>query len=102
MSHLYPSARYQKTEVGTEDYRCAFIGYSQTSNTYHFLDLDSNIIIKSRDEDFFEDKFVSDKKTLEPQDDAKDTERLGPSEPVIEEPTYETKLRRSKHLRKEK
>ncbi|KAK3006228.1 hypothetical protein RJ639_017187 [Escallonia herrerae] len=39
---------------------CVFVGYAKNSKAYRLLDLESNVIIESRDVEFIEDKFNSD------------------------------------------
>ena len=37
-----------------------FVGYAENSKAYRLLDLSSNIVVKSRDIEFIEDKFNKD------------------------------------------
>ncbi|KAK3032587.1 hypothetical protein RJ639_037351 [Escallonia herrerae] len=39
---------------------CVFVGYAENSKAYRLLDLESNVIVESRDVEFIEDKFNSD------------------------------------------
>lgn len=48
------------------------MGYSTNNSAFRFLDLDVNVILKSRDADFFDCGFVSDKEPLKLEDDTKD------------------------------
>ena len=41
-----------------------FLGFTKDSDAYRFLDLGTNSIIKVRDAEFFEDKFIRDKNLL--------------------------------------
>ncbi|GJR36360.1 retrovirus-related pol polyprotein from transposon TNT 1-94 [Tanacetum coccineum] len=40
--------------------KSVFVGYAKDSKSYRCLDLDSNVIMESRDVDFFENKFLHD------------------------------------------
>ena len=37
-----------------------FVGYAENSKAYRLLDLDSNVIVESRDVEFMETKFLRD------------------------------------------
>ena len=37
-----------------------FVGYAENSKAYRLLDLESNVIVESRDVKFFENKFIND------------------------------------------
>ena len=46
--------------------RCAFVGYAQNSKAYRLLDLESNVIIVSREVEFFENMSCNDINLIEP------------------------------------
>nr|GEZ35137.1 retrotransposon protein, putative, Ty1-copia subclass [Tanacetum cinerariifolium] len=48
------------SKLGPKGLKRVFVGYAKDSKSYHCLDLDSNIIVESRDVDFFENKFRHD------------------------------------------
>ena len=50
----------KRTKLGPRRIRNIFVGYAQNSKAYRFLDLQSNMIVESRDSEFFEDKFSKD------------------------------------------
>lgn len=50
----------KRPKLGSKTSRCVFIGYSQNNMTYRFLDLDSNEMYNSRDDEFFEILIKSD------------------------------------------
>lgn len=62
-----PEIKQQK--FGPKTIISAFVGYSQNSSAYRFLDLDSNVIIESGDADFIEVRFVLDKKSFKLEND---------------------------------
>ena len=43
-----------KTKLGPRVTKCAFVGYDSNSKDYRLLDLESNVIIESREVEFFE------------------------------------------------
>nr|GEW66882.1 hypothetical protein [Tanacetum cinerariifolium] len=47
-------------KLGPRGLKSVFVGYAKDSKSYRCLDLDSNVIVKSRDVDFFENKFCHD------------------------------------------
>nr|GEX27830.1 zinc finger, CCHC-type [Tanacetum cinerariifolium] len=48
------------SKLGPRGLKSIFVGYAKDSKSYRCLDLDSNVIIESRDVDFFENKFRYD------------------------------------------
>ena len=56
----------QRTKLGPRGIRCAFIGNATHSKAYRHLNLESNVIIESRDVEFFEHLFTSKNKTQTP------------------------------------
>ncbi|GJY60196.1 zinc finger, CCHC-type containing protein [Tanacetum coccineum] len=50
----------QLTRGGNRGLKSVFVGYAKDSKSYRCLDLDSNVIVESRDVDFFENKFCHD------------------------------------------
>ena len=50
----------KRTKLGPRGIRSIFVGYAQNSKAYRFLDLQSNVIVESRDAELFEDKFSKD------------------------------------------
>lgn len=43
----------KRTKLGPIGIRCAFVGYTTNSKAYRLLNLESNVIIESRDVEFF-------------------------------------------------
>ena len=43
-----------RTKLGSRAIKCAFVGYANNSKAYRLLDLESNIVIESREVEFFE------------------------------------------------
>ena len=48
------------TKLVSRSVKSIFVGYAEHSNGYRLLDLSSNVIVKSRDVEFIEDKFNND------------------------------------------
>ncbi|GJU74508.1 retrovirus-related pol polyprotein from transposon TNT 1-94 [Tanacetum coccineum] len=48
------------SKLGPRGLKSVFAGYAKDSKSYRCLDLDSNVIVESRDVDFFENKFRHD------------------------------------------
>ncbi|GJW79213.1 RNA-directed DNA polymerase, eukaryota [Tanacetum coccineum] len=48
------------SKLGPRGLKSVFVGYAKDSKSYRCLDLDSNVIVESRDVDFFENKFSHD------------------------------------------
>ena len=42
-----------RTKLGSRAIKCAFVGYANNSKAYRLLDLESNIVIESREVEFF-------------------------------------------------
>ena len=50
----------KRTKLRAQGIKSIFVGYAQNSKAYRFLDLQSNMIVESRDAEFFEDKLSKD------------------------------------------
>ena len=61
MSCLRPIPDIRRSKLDFKTNICIFLGYVKNSNACRFLDLGTNSIIKARDAEFFEDKFIKDK-----------------------------------------
>ncbi|KAK2999658.1 hypothetical protein RJ639_023446 [Escallonia herrerae] len=80
-----------------------FVGYAKNSKAYRLLDLESNVIVESRDVEFIEDKFKSDSDFSAPTISLEIDLNVGSSrenESVV--PNNTTEPRRSQRARKEK
>ena len=58
----------KRTKLGPRALKSVFVGYAENSKAYRLLDLDSNVIIESRDVEFMERKFLGDS-IINPQTD---------------------------------
>ncbi|RVW41670.1 Retrovirus-related Pol polyprotein from transposon TNT 1-94 [Vitis vinifera] len=85
-----------KTKLGPRAIKCAFVGYASNSKAYRLLDLESNVIIESREVEFFEN-LLSDSNSQVPTSVGESQEET-PSK-VVEQPIVPWK---SQKARKEK
>ncbi|RVW74280.1 Retrovirus-related Pol polyprotein from transposon TNT 1-94 [Vitis vinifera] len=85
-----------KTKLGPRAIKCAFVGYASNSKAYRLLDLESNVIIESREVEFFEN-LLSDSNSQVPISVGESLEET-PSK-VVEQPIVP---RKSQRARKEK
>ncbi|RVW77298.1 Retrovirus-related Pol polyprotein from transposon TNT 1-94 [Vitis vinifera] len=85
-----------KTKLGPRAIKCAFVGYASNSKAYRLLDLESNVIIESREVEFFEN-LLSDSNSQVPTSVGESQEET-PSK-VVEQPIMP---RKSQRARKEK
>ncbi|RVW71217.1 Retrovirus-related Pol polyprotein from transposon TNT 1-94 [Vitis vinifera] len=85
-----------KTKLGPRAIKCAFVGCASNSNAYRLLDLESNVIIESREVEFFEN-LLSDSNSQVPTSVGESQEET-PSK-VVEQPIVP---RKSQRARKEK
>ncbi|RVW59251.1 Retrovirus-related Pol polyprotein from transposon TNT 1-94 [Vitis vinifera] len=85
-----------KTKLGPRAIKCAFVGYASNSKAYRLLDLESNVIIESREVEFFEN-LLSDSNSQVPISIGESLEET-PSK-VVEQPIVP---RKSQRARKEK
>jgi len=54
----------KRTKLGPRALKSIFVGYTENSEAYRLLNLDSNIIVESKDVEFIENKFYNDSKTV--------------------------------------
>ena len=85
-----------KTKLGPRVTKCAFVGYASNSKAYRLLDLESNVIIESREVEFFEN-LLSDINSQVPTSIGESQEETPPK--VVEQPIVP---RKSQRVRKEK
>ena len=54
----------KRTKLEPRVIKSVFVGYAENSKAYRLLDLDSNVIVESKDVEFIEDKFYNDSKLI--------------------------------------
>jgi hypothetical protein len=54
----------KRTKLGPRVVKSVFVGCAENSKAYRLLDLDSNVIVESKDVEFIEDKFYNDSKLV--------------------------------------
>ena len=84
----------KRTKLGPRGIRCAFVGYATNSKAYRLLSLESNVIIESRDVEFFENLTTSEKDS---QMSTMENSREESSSKVVEK---QHELRKSKRIEK--
>ncbi|RVW81286.1 Retrovirus-related Pol polyprotein from transposon TNT 1-94 [Vitis vinifera] len=85
-----------KTKLGPRAIKCAFVGYASNSKAYRLLDLESNVIIESREVEFFEN-LLSDSNSQVPTSVGESQEKT--LSKIVEQPIVP---RKSQRARKEK
>lgn len=56
----------KRMKLGPRGIKCDFIGYASNSKAYRLLNLEFNIIVESRDVEFFEKLITKDKQPENP------------------------------------
>ena len=82
--------------MGPRGIKCAFVGYATNSKAYRLLNLESNVIIESRDVEFFENLLTSGNNFQSPLNKESQVDM---SPKVVKQPS---EPRRSKRIRKVK
>ncbi|RVW47574.1 Retrovirus-related Pol polyprotein from transposon TNT 1-94 [Vitis vinifera] len=82
-----------KTKLGPRAIKCAFVGYASNSKACRLLDLESNVIIESREVEFFEN-LLSDNNSQVPTSVGEYLEET-PSK-VVEQPIVPRKIQRAR------
>ena len=88
-----------KTKLGLRVIKCAIVGYASNSKAYRLLDLESNVIIESKEVEFFENLF-SDNNSQVPTSVGESQDETPPK--VVEQPIVPQKsqsVRKGKALR---
>ena len=103
----YKNMDPKRTKLGPRGIRCAFVGYAQHSKAYRLLNLESNVIVESRDVEFFENLITKDKgsesatnKESHEDNSSRIVEIQTEGTPIIIEPQPEPRI--SKRIRKTK
>lgn len=94
----------KSSKLGARGIKSVFIGYAENSKAYRLLDLNSNVVIESRDVEFIENKFYKDS-CVELDANPNTSTRLIPRPSINNkrnEPETEIEPRRSQRARKEK
>ena len=85
-----------RTKMGPRGIKCAFVGYATNSKAYRLLNLESNMIIESRDVEFFENLLTFGNNFQSPLNKES---QVDTSPKVVKQPS---EPRRSKRIRKVK
>ena len=94
----------KSSKLGPRGIKSVFVGYAENSKAYRLLNLDSNVIVESRDVEFIENKFSNDS-TCEFKYDSNSPCDLTPdsfTNNKRKEPEIQFEPRRSQRERKEK
>ena len=99
----------KRTKLGPRGIKSIFVGYAENSKAYRLLDIESKVIIESKDVEFLETKFIGDSHTSNPGDPEKTITIGGNVENSVPSSSKKRKLiesldepRRSQRARKEK
>ena len=84
------------TKLGPRVVKCAFVGYASNSKAYRLLDLESNVIIESREVEFFENMLYCDSNSQEPTSVGESLKEKDPK--VDEQPILPRRSQRLKEL----
>ena len=57
---FYKVPNPKRTKLGLRALKSIFVGYAVNSKAYRLLDVESNVIVESRDVEFFKNKFIND------------------------------------------
>lgn len=94
----YKNMDPKRTKLGPRGIRCAFIGYATNSKAYRLLNLESNVIVESRDVEFFENLITKNKDyETHTNEESRDID----SQEVVEiqpEPRKSKRIRKTKNL----
>ena len=79
--------------MGARANKSIFIGYAHNSKTYRLLDIESGVVVESRDVEFFEDKFSKDEENSSHTTPTSTSREILPPPPIVEEPRRSTRAR---------
>nr|KAJ0194254.1 hypothetical protein LSAT_V11C800406360 [Lactuca sativa] len=83
----------KRTQLGARANKSIFIGYAQNSKAYRLLDIESGVVVESRDVEFFEDKFSKDEENSSHTTPTSTSREILPPPPIVEEPRRSTRAR---------
>nr|KAJ0201752.1 hypothetical protein LSAT_V11C600334860 [Lactuca sativa] len=83
----------KRTKLGARANKSIFIGYAQNSKAYRLLDIDSGVVVESRDVEFFEDKFSKDEENSSHTTPTSTSREILLPPPIVEEPRRSTRDR---------
>ena len=97
----------KRTKLGPRAIKSIFVGYAQNSKAFRLLDLNSNIIVETRDAEFIEHKFSSDHREVEhssngaitlSQQDIPESSSANKNKEITVEPRRSQRARKVKNL----
>lgn len=87
----------KRTKLGPRSIKCAFFGYATNSKAHRLLDLESNVIIESREVEFLDNLLSCDDNSQTTTEIGKSQEEIPPK--IVEHPN---EPRKSQRIRKQK
>nr|KAJ0188051.1 hypothetical protein LSAT_V11C900477710 [Lactuca sativa] len=89
----YRTPNPKRTKLGARANKSIFIGYAQNNKAYRLLDIDSGVVVESRDVEFFEDKFSRDEENSSHTTPTSTSREILPPPPIVDEPRRSTRAR---------
>jgi hypothetical protein len=77
----YRTPDFKRTKLGARAMKSIFIGYAHNSKAYRLLDIETNIVVESRDVEFFENKFLVDDRNSSPTTNPSTSRERSPPPP---------------------
>ena len=88
----------KRIKLGPRALKSVFVGYAQHSKAYRLLDLESNVIVESRDVEFIEHKFTNDSNSTTQTHEQTDPSSKRKSPDTPSEPRRSQRTRKEKYL----
>nr|KAJ0198106.1 hypothetical protein LSAT_V11C700355990 [Lactuca sativa] len=89
----YRTSDPKRAKLGARANKSIFIGYAHNSKAYRLLDIESVVVVESRDVEFFEDKFSKDEENSSHTTPTSTSREILPPPPIVEGPRRSTRDR---------
>nr|KAJ0206321.1 hypothetical protein LSAT_V11C500272090 [Lactuca sativa] len=81
----------KRTKLGARTNKSIFIGYAHNSKAYRLLDIESGVVVESRDVEFFEYKFSRDEENSSHTTPTSTSQEILSPRSIVEEPRRSTR-----------